>query len=139
MKTADKYNTDKKKVVVITDHNTLSENLTSWLKSIYPQCQIYNGDQKENDISFLKNIKPELIIIHSGFANHKEIELLKSLKASHKSAKLIILTFYDPQEYRNFIHNSGIVGEVVKWDKYEQLPFIMDCLLETIQDDIYYA
>jgi DNA-binding NarL/FixJ family response regulator len=120
----------KNDVVIITDHSPLTENLIEWLNNIYPQILLFNGDQDTKSFSFLKIIKPELIIIDPGFTHRKESELMEILKTELVSTKLIILSFYESKKYRNFMENTGIKGAIIKWKNYTELPFLMHSMLK---------
>jgi len=120
----------KNEVVIITDHSPLTENLIEWLHNFYPQILLFNGDQDTKSFSFLKIIKPELIIIDPGFIHRKESELMEILKSELVSTKLIILSFYESKKYRKFMEKTGIMGSIINWQNYTELPFLMHSMLK---------
>ena len=118
-----------KDIVVITDHQPLSDKLVSWLGDFYPQFSIHNGDLEYGDFCFLKVLKPALIILDTGLSGRKEKQIIDIIKSNSNSTGVIVLTYQDTGSYFNPFQKAGIPSRILNWENYSKLPFLMYSLL----------
>jgi len=116
-----------RKVVIITNHNTLTETLIGWLSDYNSNINFYNGDQK--GLAFVQRLVPEIVIFDPGLRLNREINLFEILNKELINTKSIILTYDETNKYKKFIDRSYIKGIILQWREYQKLPLLINTIL----------
>ena len=116
-----------RKVVIITDHNTLTETLIEWLSDYSPNINFYNGDQE--DLTFLKRLQPEIVIFDPGLKSSKEGNLFLMLKNELTNTSPVILTYEKRNQYQKFVNQAYRKGAILQWQEYQKLPLLINSIL----------
>jgi DNA-binding NarL/FixJ family response regulator len=116
-----------RKVVIITDHNTLTETLIEWLSDYSPNIDFYNGDQE--DLTFLKRLQPEIVIFDPGLKSSKEGNLFLMLRNELTNTSPVILTYEKRNQYQKFVNQSYRKGAILQWQEYQKLPLLINSIL----------
>lgn len=89
-------------------------------------ADFYSATTAAKGLELLKNKKPDLVVLDLGLPDKDGLEILPLVK-QEGNTKVIILTARRETCYREQANKSGA-------DAYLTKPFVMDDLLETIED-----
>ncbi len=120
---ADRDNANKKKLaLLIVDDN---KNFRSSLKRVMSEyTQISEAAEAANADEMFAQIgdePPDIVIMDVSMPGMDGFDATKKLLSRHKSVKVIILTIYDTDEYRERAKESGAIAYIVKQDAVTQL------------------
>ncbi len=109
------------KILIADDHEVVRDGLKIILNSlgnITIAGEVANGEEA---VKMYNSLKPDLVIMDISMPGMNGIEATRIIKEGDPSAKILILTMHDNQEYLNQIIRSGAKGFVLKNTDKEEL------------------
>ncbi len=109
------------KILIVDDHEVVRDGLKNILISLNNVAIAGEAANGEDAISMYDSLKPDLVIMDISMPGMNGIEATRIIKENDPSAKILILTMHDNQEYLNQIIRSGAKGFVLKNTDKEEL------------------
>ncbi len=101
-------------VLIVEDHSAIRNALKQWLKLEFPRINIIDASTGEDAVSIVKAIMPEVILMDISLPGINGIEATKQIIETSPSSKVIILSVYDDEVYRERAASAGISAYVPK-------------------------
>lgn len=118
------------KVLLANDSALILERLKELL-SVHGQVEI--AGSLKNGVETLAAIKvqnPGLAIIDMNMPGLNGLEILNEVRKVNKTTKIIILTFYSSEYYRNIAMQSGADYFFNKADDFEKISLVVERLVQ---------
>jgi len=121
----------KMRVLIADDSGLIRDRLKQML-SRFEQVEIVgsynNGTQA---LEGLILFKPDLAIVDYKMPGLSGLEVLKGIRQETTAVKIIILTFYSSDYYRQLAMQSGADYFFSKADDFEKIAILIDAMLST--------
>ncbi len=101
-------------VLIVDDHPIFRSGLKTILESAKNILVIGEADDGKSALEFIKNRKPEIIILDVDMPGMNGIEVAKIINASFKDIKIILLTMYKEEDLFNEALDIGIMAYILK-------------------------
>jgi DNA-binding NarL/FixJ family response regulator len=107
--------------MIVDDNKTYRKTLRKLIDE-YPQIsEVIEAGNAQEMFTCIGNEPPDVVIMDISMPGMDGFEATKKLLSHHSSVKVIILTIYDTDEYRERAKQSGAMTYVVKRDAVAQL------------------
>jgi len=122
------------KVFIADDSPILRERLKTML-SDFPEVEI-SGQAKDTPeaIKFIKELKPDIVILDIRMPGGSGIEVLQSIKKDRPDIKVIVFTNYPYPQYRKKCMNLGADFFFAKATESEEVPKVIEQLLKNAKN-----
>lgn len=120
---------DKKILLLIEDHEALRKSITSWLNELYPMLMIHQTATGEEGLQTAQSTNPDIAIIDIGLPGIDGLEVTKRIKSNKLKPNVIILTNMEGANYKKESLQAGAHSFINKKDMYNQLPAILNMLI----------
>jgi DNA-binding NarL/FixJ family response regulator len=117
------------KVILADDSDLIRERLTEML-NMYKHAEIVGSlDNGTDALDSLRKLKPDLAIIDLKMPGLTGIEVVNEIRKEDKHVKIVILTFYSTEYYRNIAIKSGADFFFNKVDDFEEVSMVVAGML----------
>jgi len=122
------------KVFIADDSPILCERLKTML-SDFPEVEI-SGQAKDTPeaIKFIKELKPDVVILDIRMPGGSGIEVLQSIKKDRPDIKVIVFTNYPYPQYRKKCMDLGADFFFAKATESEEVPKVIEQLLKNAEN-----
>jgi len=122
------------KVFIADDSPILCERLKTML-SDFPEVEI-SGQAKDTPeaIKFIKELKPDVVILDIRMPGGSGIEVLQSIKKDRPDIKVIVFTNYPYPQYRKKCMELGADFFFAKATESEEVPKVIEQLLKNAKN-----
>ncbi len=115
------------KVLIVDDNAKFKKSVKNLLSNEQDIEVIGEAREGKEAILKAKELKPDIVLMDVRMPKMGGIEATRRISQIMPETKIIILTIYDIDEYRNAATNSGAVAFVLK-------KFMRDNLIQTIRE-----
>ena len=115
------------KVLIVDDNAKFKKSVKNLLSNEQDIEVIGEAREGEEAILKTKELKPDIVLMDVRMPKMGGIEATRRISQIMPETKIIILTIYDIDEYRDAATNSGAVAFVLK-------KFMRDNLIQTIRE-----
>lgn len=117
------------KVILADDSDLIRERLTEML-NMYKHAEIVGSHANGTDaLASLRKLKPDLAILDLKMPGLSGIEVVNEIRKEDKHVKIVILTFYSTDYYRNIAIKSGADFFFNKVDDFEEVSMVVAGML----------
>ena len=117
------------RVIIADDSDMMRERLQQMLCNITKVELVGSFRNGIETLAAMRTLKPDLAIIDNKMPGKTGIEVLKEIREENFSFKIMLLTFYASDLYRNQAMKSGADFFFSKVDDFEKIPKVIDDLL----------
>ena len=122
------------KIMIVDDHPVMRKGLSEVLLSCEQFEICGEADGQSAALELLKNIRPNLIIIDITLKEGSGIELIKQIKASDRSLKMLVVSMHEESLYAERALRAGAKGYLTKQQASSK---IIDASIAVLNDKIY--
>ncbi|MDZ4850597.1 MAG: response regulator transcription factor [Pirellulaceae bacterium] len=109
------------RIMIVDDHSMVREGLRLRI-SAFPDLEVCGEAASEEEaMSLIKQINPHLIIIDISLKSGHGIELIKRIKSSHPSIKMLVSSGFQESLYAERALRAGAFGYLNKQDSGEKV------------------
>ena len=117
------------KVLLADDSKLIIERLTDMI-SIFGQTKIVGSYSNGNDtLNALKTLEPDLAILDFKMPGLNGLEVISEIRKVNKHVKIIMLTFYSSDYYRNLAIKAGADYFFNKIDDFDEVSMVVAGIL----------
>ena len=117
------------RVLLADDSGLILDRLTEML-TMYRKVEIVAALKNGNDaLNSLRTLKPDLAIVDLKMPGLSGLEVLHEIRKENKTVKIIILTFYSSDYYRNIAIQSGADYFFNKVDDFDEVSMVVAGML----------
>jgi len=109
------------KILVIEDHDDFREIVKTHLKSQNLNLQIFEASSGEVGEVIALRERPDIILMDIRLPNANGIDTATRIKKNLPECKIIILTMFETEVFRNIFKSNDISAYVGKSELYEKL------------------
>ena len=124
-------NLNNSTVVVIDDFKSIRKFLCTSLKAEYEGIKLYDAETAMEGIDICKKVQPDLVVLDLGLPDLDGLEIIPEIKKNSLKNRIyiIVLTVRKGKEIVTKVYEKGA-------DAYLSKPFIIDDLLEIIEENL---
>jgi DNA-binding NarL/FixJ family response regulator len=120
----------KIKILLVDDHPLVREWLTNLLNQ-QPDFQVCGETSTAPEgLQLVTTIKPDITIVDLTLADGSGLELIKSIKASHPNAAVLVLSMHDEMLYAERALRAGASGYIMKSEATQKVIQAVRAVLE---------
>jgi DNA-binding NarL/FixJ family response regulator len=117
------------RVLLADDSGLILERLTEMLM-MYRKVEIVGSLKNGNDaLDSLRTLKPDLAIVDLKMPGLSGLEVINEIRKENKTVKIIILTFYSSDYYRNIAIKAGADYFFNKVDDFDEVSMVVAGML----------
>jgi DNA-binding NarL/FixJ family response regulator len=117
------------KVILADDSGLIRERLTEML-NIYTHAEIVGSHDNGTDaLDSMRKLKPDLAILDLKMPGLSGFDIVNEIRKEDKHVKIVILTFYSTEYYRNIALKSGADFFFNKVDDFEEVSMVVAGML----------
>lgn len=117
------------KVLLADDSRLILERLTEML-NMYRKVEIIGSAKNGSDaLNSLRTLNPDLAIVDLKMPGLSGLEVLHEIRKENKKVKIIILTFYSSDYYRNIAIQAGADYFFNKVDDFDEVSMVVAGML----------
>ena len=117
------------KVLLADDSGLILERLAEML-NMYKKVEIVGSFRNGTDtLAALRSLKPDLAIIDLKMPGLSGLEVIHEIRKEDKTVKVIILTFYSSDYYRNIAIQTGADYFFNKVDDFDEVSMVVAGML----------
>lgn len=124
------------RILLADDHQTLTDSLGSLLSDVEDFEVIGKVHEGRSVLDFLKFNSPNVVVLDIGMPGIDGIEVLKEIRKTYSSIKVVILTSYYGEGYIEQVMCSGANAFVLKKDASEE---VIKAIREVSTDNEFYS
>ncbi len=115
----------KLKALIVEDNASFRGTLKESLQTLFPSMVIHEAGEGKEALQKVDTFHPELIFMDIRLPGENGLQLTQKIKATYPETKVMILTNYDTQEYREAAVRCGancfIPKDSMNWELLETL------------------
>ena len=117
------------RVLLADDSRLMLERLTEML-NMYLNTEIVGSFKNGTDtLEALRTLKPDLAIVDIKMPGLSGLEVVNEIRKEDKKVKIIILTFYSSEYFRNMAINAGADYFFNKVDDFDEVSLVVAGIL----------
>jgi two-component system, NarL family, response regulator DesR len=117
------------KVILADDSDLIRERLTEML-NMYKHVEIVGSlDNGTDALDSMRKLKPDLAILDLKMPGLTGIDVVNQIRKEDKHVKIVILTFYSTEYYKNIAIKSGADFFFNKVDDFEEVSMVVAGML----------
>jgi len=101
-------------ILVVDDHEQVRCLLKEWLETVFPDFGVVEAGSGEEAVVVAQAKLPKLVIMDIGLPKMDGIRAAQLIKESVPSAKVVILTMHEEEQYKKDAFASGVNAYVPK-------------------------
>ena len=110
-----------KKILLIEDNDNFRRMVKSYLEKQLSNIDVYEASNGELGIEMAVQEKPEIVITDLRLENIHGIEAANEIKKSLPDCKIIVLTMFEAESFREIFKSNHINGYIGKSELYDKL------------------
>jgi DNA-binding NarL/FixJ family response regulator len=110
-----------KKILIVDDHEEFRAGVKNFLKQQKMDLAISESDSAEEAIAKAAFLRPDVILMDIRLPNMNGIDASGKIKAQLPNCKIIILTVFETEVFRDVFKSDAIVDYIGKSELYEKL------------------
>ena len=111
------------KVLIVEDNASFRTTLRDSLQTLFPSMIVHEAVEGNEALQKVDRFHPELIFMDIRLPGENGLHLTQKIKASYPETKVMILTSYDTQEYREAAARCGancfVTKDSLNWQLIE--------------------
>jgi len=124
------------KLLIIEDHEDFRQRVKNYLSKQNIDLNIFEAASGEEGVEVALKEKPQIVITDLRLQNMHGVEAAGEIKKVIPTCKIIVLTMFETEGFRNVFKNEHIDEYIGKSELYEKLlPAIKKCLSGHFQED----
>ncbi len=105
----------KSNALIVEDNDLFRETLKESLEKLFPWMGVHEAGEANEALRKVATFRPELIIMDIHLPGEENgLQLTQKIRVSYPDTKVMILTNYDTQEYREAAERCGVNCFVAK-------------------------
>ena len=108
-------------VIIIDDHPLFSRGLAQLIETQRDYKVIGMGKNRNEALSLLDNVTPDLAIVDLNVGQEDGLELIKDILAIHPQTKILVLSMHDERFYAERALKAGAKGYIMKAEAETQV------------------
>ncbi len=118
------------KILIIEDHDDFRAMVKSYLEKQDIQLQVFEAPTGESGVIKALREKPDIILMDIRLPNMNGIDAAGRIKKYLPECKIIVLTMFETEAFRNVFKSQDIEAYIGKSELYEKLvPLLKEILL----------
>ena len=101
-------------ILIVDDHDQVRCLLKEWLETVFPDFGVEEAKSGEEAVVVAQAKLPKLVIMDIGLPQMDGIRTAQLIKESVPTAKVVILTMHEEEQYRKNAFESGVSAYVPK-------------------------
>jgi DNA-binding NarL/FixJ family response regulator len=127
---------DKLRVFICDDSATVRERLVIMALELPAVDMVGLADDAPGSLDAIRQARPDVVILDIRMPGGNGIDLLRQLKASPPSPKVIMLTNFAYAQYRKKCQEAGADYFLDKSTEFDQIPLALAQVLQGLQPDL---
>ena len=124
-----------KKILLIEDHDDFRNIVKDFLKTQDDHLQIFEAPSGELGIVEALREKPDIILMDIRLPNANGIDTAARIKKYLPHCKIVVLTVFETEAFKNVFKSSDIVAYLGKSELYEKLMPLIRKMFKEEKDD----
>jgi DNA-binding NarL/FixJ family response regulator len=122
-------------ILVVDDHDQVRCLLKEWLETVFPDFGVVEARSGEEAVVVAQAKLPKLVIMDIALPEMDGIRAAQLIKESVPSAKVVILTMHEEEQYQKDAFASGVSAYVPKrLMQMDLLPTLSRLIMPTYED-----
>lgn len=122
------------RILIVDDHSMVREGLRLRI-SAFADLEVCGEATSEDEaMSIIKQTCPQLVIVDISLKSGHGIELIKRIKASHPSIKMLVSSGFQESLYAERALRAGALGYLNKQDSGEK---VIDAIRTVLRGELY--
>jgi DNA-binding NarL/FixJ family response regulator len=121
-------------ILIVDDHGTMRALVRQFLQTAFPDGVIAETASGQGALEFIRMQLPRVVLMDIHLPDANGIDLTAQIKAMLPEVRVIIVSQYDKQTYKERAQAAGACGYVVKENIYADLLPIVARALGTARD-----
>jgi two-component system chemotaxis response regulator CheY len=113
------------KILIVEDSALILERMNSILRELDCISEIVDSGNGNDAISVMNATNPDVVLLDINLPGKSGISILKEIK-SQSTAKVVMLTNYSDQFYRNLCSELGADHFLDKSTEFEKIPSLLN-------------
>lgn len=101
-------------ILVVDDHDQVRCLLKEWLEAVFPDFGVVEAKSGEEGVVVAQAQLPKLVIMDIGLPDMDGIRAAQLIKESVPTAKIVVLTMHEEEQYQKNAFSSGVNAYVPK-------------------------
>src|SRR3989338_5418866 len=110
-----------RKILIVDDHDDFREGVKNFLKKQKMDLLISESSSAEEAIAKALFLRPDIILMDIRLPNMNGIEASNKIKEQLPNCKIIILTVFETNVFKDVFKSDAIVDYIGKSELYEKL------------------
>ncbi len=124
----------KRKIYIVDDHPIMRQGLGQLINH-EPDLQVVGeAEDAASALSGVLETKPDLVIIDISLPGKNGLELIKDIRAVHRTVALLVHSMHDESLYVERVLRAGAQGYIMKHEGGKK---VMDAIRKVLSGDIY--
>ncbi len=111
----------KKRVLIVDDHPILRKGLSLLINSEPDLAVVGEADNAQRALEMIDSHKPDLLIVDISLPGIDGIELIKTVKLSHRDLPSLVVSMHDESLFAERALRAGARGYIMKQEALEKL------------------
>jgi len=111
----------KKRVLIVDDHPILRKGLSLLINSEPDLTVVGEADNAQRALEMIDSHKPDLLIVDISLPGIDGIELIKTVKLSHRDLPSLVVSMHDESLFAERALRAGARGYIMKQEALEKL------------------
>lgn len=112
---------NKKKIVVIDDHQIVVEGISSCLSDTDDLEVCGSASMQTKGIKTIKELNPDAVILDLSLQNGHGLDLMKEIKYEFPNLPVLILSMHEDSMYAERAIRAGAKGYIMKNESFQQV------------------
>jgi CheY-like chemotaxis protein len=101
-------------ILVVDDHDQVRCLLKEWLETVFPDFGVVEAKSGEEAVAVAQAKLPKLVIMDIGLPEMDGIRAAQLIKESVPTAKVVVLTMHEEEQYQKSAFASGVSAYIPK-------------------------
>jgi len=124
----------KHSVLIVEDHSIVRMGLSTLISQLDDISLCSEAESGEKALEFLKNNKPDIVIVDISLRDMNGIDLIKYIKRVKDNIPILVLSVFDETFYAERAFAAGAMGYIMKQEASE---VIVKAIRTVLSNEIY--
>ena len=120
----------KIKVLIADDHSMIRDGVRSLIRQNKDLTVVGEAQSGKETLEKFQKLKPDLLIVDISMPDMNGMEVSREILTGDPSAKIVILSMYDDEDYVSRCLEYGVKGYVVKNESGGELDYAIKAVLQ---------
>lgn len=107
------------RIFIVDDHPVVRRGLSQYINSREGYTVCGDAGDANSAITDINELKPDIVIVDINLKGTNGIDLIKAIRARHRSMNVLVLSMHEENEYVERAMRAGARGYVLKNDSEE--------------------